>query len=325
MHQIRTRIISRGTDMPQSASWKFQHSLVLFRMYEQAPGHTPYMAIAEDENGQVVGQLLAVTRWRKSLFPLYLYKQARVFGTGDYTDNANPQEIFGMLLGRLTRILKMKLCLYIEFSNIPYKMYGYQHLRACGYFPTGWMETHLDLKEANPTDRLSLKSSRYLKELSEMGLQTREATSDAEVKEFCKLLKKSYRYVLQSFLPNKELILEYHHNPQIKIYVTTNGNKVVAGCVCLFANGNAYGCYAVTNKKLVPKNHAFHISVWHAIEEAYCRDCGKFFIVDAGQPSMHNTLTKMMLNLGAVSTNKYRWYHLNIPLVNTIICKWIVG
>ena len=152
MHQIRTRIISRGTDMPQSASWQFQHSLVLFRMYEQAPGHTPYMAIAEDENGQVVGQLLAVTRWRKNLFPLYLYKQARVFGTGDYTDNANPQEIFGMLLGRLTRILKMKLCLYIEFSNIPYKMYGYQHLRACGYFPTGWMETHLDLKEANPTD-----------------------------------------------------------------------------------------------------------------------------------------------------------------------------
>lgn len=123
--------------MPQSASWQFQHSLVLFRMYEQAPGHTPYMAIAEDENGQVVGQLLAVTRWRKSLLPLYLYKQARVFGTGDYTDNANPQEIFGMLLGRLTRILKMKLCLYIEFSNIPYKMYGYQHLRACGYFPTG--------------------------------------------------------------------------------------------------------------------------------------------------------------------------------------------
>lgn len=250
MHQIRTRIISRGTDMPQSASWQFQHSLVLFRMYEQAPGHTPYMAIAEDENGQVVGQLLAVTRWRKSLLPLYLYKQARVFGTGDYTDNANPQEIFGMLLGRLTRILKMKLCLYIEFSNIPFKMYGYQHLRACGYFPTGWMETHLDLKEANPTDRLSLKSSRYLKELTEMGLQTREATSDAEVKEFCKLLKKSYRYVLQSFLPNMELILEYLHNPQIKIYVTTNGNKVVAGCVCLFANGNAYGCYAVTNKKI---------------------------------------------------------------------------
>lgn len=32
-----------------------------------------------------------------------------------------------------------------------------------------------------------------------------------------------------------------------------------------------------------------------------------------------------MLNLGAVSTNKYRWYHLNVPLVNTIICKWIVG
>ena len=44
----------------------------------------------------------------------------------------------------------------------------------------------------------------------------------------------------------------------------------------------------------------------------------EMLFVDAGLPSMHKPLTKMMLYLGEISSHKYSFYHLNIPLVNTI-------
>ena len=91
-----------------------------------------------DENGKVVAHMLSTLRRRGSWLPPYLYTQGRVYGEGEYDDLNHKEELFGRMLKALTHKLDRSLCLFIEFSDISEKMFGYQHFRNNGFFPLLW-------------------------------------------------------------------------------------------------------------------------------------------------------------------------------------------
>lgn len=74
----------------------FFHSPELFHIVERTPGQRPCMAVATDEQGRVVGHIL-VFLLRASWMPL-LYWQAHAYGEGDYAEDVNSEEVFGLLL-----------------------------------------------------------------------------------------------------------------------------------------------------------------------------------------------------------------------------------
>ena len=104
-------------------SEQFFHSPELFRMSEKTSGQTPYMVVAE-EDGRVKAHMLATLRRRGSLFPPYLFTQGRIYGEGEYEPGVNKEEVFQMMLTEITRRLKRRLCLNIEFSHLSTKMFG---------------------------------------------------------------------------------------------------------------------------------------------------------------------------------------------------------
>lgn len=96
------------------------------------------MVIAYD-GADIVGHMLVMLRRRGSLFPPYLFTQGRVYGEGEYASNCDREAIFNMMLKHIVRKLRRDLCLYIEFSDLSSKMFGYGKFRVNGFSRfTGW-------------------------------------------------------------------------------------------------------------------------------------------------------------------------------------------
>jgi hypothetical protein len=155
MSQYQTTIYTRGDTLPPMDDGNFFHSPELFHIVERTPGQRPCMAVATDKQGRVVGHIL-VFLLRASWMPL-LYWQAHAYGEGDYADDVNSEEVFGLLLEALVRRLRRRLCFFIEFSDVSRKMFGYKYFRSQGFFPIPWQEIHNSLHSMDPHDRLQPK------------------------------------------------------------------------------------------------------------------------------------------------------------------------
>ena len=140
---LTVSIISKSEELPYMECRDFFHSIKMFRIAEKTPGFTPFMAIAQREDGSVAAHLLATIRRRGSWIPPYLFTQGRIYGEGEYDADINKDETFGMMLDAITTKFVRRLCLYVEFSNMSQKMFGYRHFRRNKYFPINWQEVHI--------------------------------------------------------------------------------------------------------------------------------------------------------------------------------------
>ena len=97
MEGITIEIIRKSELLPPLNEENFFHSAELFRITEQVPGSSPFMAVAM-KDGRPIAHLLAVVRRRIIWLPFVLFKQGRIYGEGVYhdTDKDTPaQEDYG--------------------------------------------------------------------------------------------------------------------------------------------------------------------------------------------------------------------------------------
>ena len=133
MNGLSVNIVSKGEELPNMQCGNFFHSTDLFRIIEKTPGQKPYMVIAYDGYGNIIGHMLVTLRRRGSLIPPYLFTQARVYGEGEYAPGCDKEAVFGMMLQKTVRKLRRGTCLYIEFSDLGSKMFGYAKFRENGF------------------------------------------------------------------------------------------------------------------------------------------------------------------------------------------------
>ena len=150
-------IYTKSKDLPTLLEGNYFHSRELFIIYEQTPGCTPYMVVVSNKEGQTLAQLLVAVNRKGNWFPPYIYTHAHAHEEGIYANEANKEELFGKMLQAITLRLDRRLCLYIEFSGIRKKMFGYRAFRQQGYFPVVWQEVHNSLHSKVPEERLSEK------------------------------------------------------------------------------------------------------------------------------------------------------------------------
>jgi hypothetical protein len=294
----------------------FFHSAELFHILEKTPGQWPYMAVATDEEGRIVGHLLAQVRRRGSWMPPYLYTQGRIYGEGDYEDDVPREEVFGVLLRQLTRKLRRQLCLYIEFSDISKKMFGYRLFRQNGYFAVSWQEVHNSLHSRSPYERITDRMARRIDRLYKQGVVTREAQTDEEVHLFYKLLNRFYRLKMRRIIPPEHQIRSLYKSDFGRIFITTYKEKVIGGCVCVYTEGNAYLWYLASRRKSFPHLHPNMMTVWYAILWAWKHNYAHIFFLDVGLPYNSNPYRKFILSFGGKPVSKYRWFRFSVGWVN---------
>lgn len=297
----------------------FFHSPELFHIIENSPGQRPYMAVAMDDEGKVVAHLLAFIRYRKSLLPPYLYTQGRIYGEGEYANEENKEEVFGLMLHELTRKLRRKLCFYIEFSDLSRKMFGYKYFREEGYFPLNWQEVHNSLHSMPPAERLSQKMRDRIERVYGMGVETREVRTDEEVHSFYKLLNGFYRLKLRRLIPSEKHFHQLYYSNNARIFLTLYKGKVIGGSACVFSEGNAFLWYLASKRKRHPLLHPDTMTVWEAIKWSWEHHYAHIFFLDVGLPFHKNPFREFILSFGGKPVGKYRWFRFNVGWLNKLL------
>ena len=316
---LTVSIISKSEELPQIECRDFFHSTKMFRIAEKTPGFTPFMAIAQREDGTVAAHLLATIRRRGSWIPPYLFTQGRIYGEGEYDADVDKDEAFGLMLDAITAKFVRRLCLYVEFSNMSQKMFGYRHFRRNKYFPINWQEVHNSLHSAPPEERLADKMLQRIERTYANGVETREIKNEQELDGFYRLLKNFYRTKIRRFMPPKELFEELNKQGNARLFVTLYHGKIIGGSACVYSDANAYLWYMGSKRKSFPHLHPERMTLWHAIKYAYDQHYRHIYFIDVGLPYPKNQYREFILSFGGKPVAKYRWFRFTFPWINRLL------
>lgn len=325
MKQLTINIYKHSKDLPEMEYLNYFHSKKLFQSYEKSVGYTPYMVCIETSNNEILCHMLGVVRRRGSWIPPYLYTQCRIYGEGDYKEqlNENKEELFHLMLGKLTRTLSL-WCLYIEVSNISGKMFGYKSLRHLGYFPVHWLEVHNSLHSMDPEDRLTDKKIRkHINTANESGVSTTIIDNEKDLAQFYKMTHSFYKAKLRRFCPPISFFSELLKDKEnAHLFVSKYKNKVIGGSAVVFSEGNAYLWYAAYKPKSYYNQHPNSITIWNALKYCYEHNYGHLYFMDVGLPFKKNHVRDYILSFGGKLIGTNRWFRCSIGWINNIL-SWI--
>lgn len=318
----QVQVYTKSEDLPPLFDGNFFHSRELFCILEKTPGCTPCMAVASIADGSVVGQLLLSVHHRRCCFPPFIYTHAHAHEEGEYADGVDCEAVFESMVCTITRRLDSRLCLYIEFSGIRKKMFGYRALRKEGYFPVVWQEVHNSLHSMPPRDRLDDKMLRRIDRLASKGVVTREVADRKDVHAFHRLLKRYYRFKPRRHIPDEHYFAEMLSSSHARMFLTEWHGSVIGGCACVYSGGNAYLWYLASKRKSYAALHPDLMSVWYAIDDAYRRGFAHIYFMDVGLPWNKNPFRSFILSFGGKPVAKYRWFRFYNRFLNRIL-KWL--
>lgn len=291
-------------------------------MYENTPRMKPYMITVSTPDGQVVSHMMAAVRYRASLLPPFLYTHCLVLGEGEYEESEySKEELFGKMLHSLTRKIQYKV-LYVEFSHLSNKMFGYRRFRRCGYFPVHWLNIHNSLHSKSPENRLGDRMARRIRRAYDKGVVTEEIKQEEELHYFSHLLRKHNRLKPKRYIPDDTFFRMMMTTDNGKLFVTKYKNKVIGCCACAYSGNNAFLWYSAFLRKTFAMLHPDILTIWHAIKQAYNSGYDHIFFMDVGLPFQKNPYREFILQFGGKPVSTYRWFRFSTRWINRLL-SWI--
>ena len=322
---MNTHIYTSGDELPKGLlEDNFFHSPILFKLCQDTPRHKPYMATVEDEDGVIVAQLLALVRYRSSIFPPYFYMHCRIYGEGAYRisqDQPSRQDLFGTMLRALRSALGLRV-LYIEVSNLSQKMFAYREFRQTGFFPVRWMSIHNSLHSKEPSQRLSTKLKEHIAHAYQRGIVTEELSTEEDFKAFLKLLRHHNWLKPKRYIPQDDFFRGLMNTDNVRLFVTKYKHHVVGCSSVVYSQGQAYLWYSAFRRKSFRWLHPDELTIWHAIHDAWQRQYQHMFFLDVGLPFRKNPFREFILRFGGKPVSTYRWFYCNIGWINRLL-SWL--
>ena len=331
MSELSVNIYTSNDTLPAGLSEEnLFHSPQLFAVCKLTPRMRPYMVTVETADGEVVAQMLAVVRYRASLFPPYLYRHCRIMGEGVYVQHSslntqqptlNAQHLFGLMLKKLTSKLSPWV-LYIEVSNLSQKMFAYRQFRENHFFPVRWMSIHNSLHSHTPEERLTPKMLQRISRAYQRGIITDEVKSPDDFKAFSKLLHHHNWLKPKRYIPADAFFLELQQRGLGRLFVTRYHDRVVGCSAVVYSQQQAYLWYSAFLRKSYAVVHPDVLTIWHAIKHSHRQACQHIFFIDVGLPFRKNHFRDFILSFGGKPVSTYRWFHCSISWVNRLL-SWI--
>ncbi len=324
MSTLSTHIYTTGDMLPQGVlTGNFFHSPALFAMSQLTPKHKPYMITVEDEGHGVVAQMLALVRYRSSLFPPYFYMHCHVLGEGVYSNLTadSPTSLFGMMLQALCTRLNNHV-LYLEVSNLSQKMFGYREFRENKFFPVRWMSIHNSLHSKEPSERLLPTTKEHIATAYKRGVVTKEIETEAEFAAFSKLLRHHNWFKPRRYVPHDAFFRQIRESGNGRLCVTSFKGRVIGCSAVVFSQRQAYLWYSAFRRKSFAWLHPDDVTIWHAIESAYQQGYEHIYFMDVGLPFSKNPFREFILSFGGKPVSTYRWFRCPIRWINAVL-TWI--
>ncbi|MBR5929987.1 MAG: GNAT family N-acetyltransferase, partial [Prevotella sp.] len=212
-----------------------------------------------------------------------------------------------------------KMCLYIEFSDLSQKMFGYRILRNEGYFPIQWMEIHNSLHSLSPKERINEKTLQRIERAHEAGVISQKVQTDEEINSFSRLLSRFFSLKVRRYLPPKKMFELLHTTGNGRLFVTKHKNKVIGGSCCIYSKNNVYLWYMASKRKSHPTLYPSAVTIWGAITDAYEQEKWHIYFMDVGLPFKKNRYRDFILSFGGKEVGTYRWFRFSLPWLNRLI------
>lgn len=321
--EVNVRLISHSSELPCMTSKKFFHSVEFFRILEVTPMQEPCMAVAVDSHGHVVAHMLTTIFFHHSILPPAIYSHGRVYGEGEYESSALRETMFPRFIEAVTTRFNHHLCLYIEFSHLSSKMFGYKTFRRHGYFPVPWQEIHNSLHSLPPAKRLSEKTLQQIAYAERHGVTAVTIRQDnKDLQQAVGLLKRFFRFKTRRSVPDAEMFRRLAQSDSCCIYATKFRDRVIGVCVCIQTDGNAYMWHLASRRKTYGYLHPATYTVWTALNESYKEGMRHMYFLDAGIPFRRSPLRDFILSFGGMPVSKYRWFRFPIPWLSHVF-DWV--
>ena len=317
---MNVKVYEHAADLPTLSEGSYFHSRELMELCEHTPRHKPYMVVVTNEDGTVTAHMLAIERYRKSLFPPYLYTHVRILGEGSYQQDSDEQ-LFGMMVHALTERLQRKT-LYIEFSNLSHKMFGYGSLRSNGYFPVRWMSIHNSLHSRTPEERITTKQLARIKTAQQRGITTKEVETEKEFQAFSKLLRHHNWLKPRRYIPDDHFFREMMETGHCRIIISRYHEHVIGCTVTVYSRGDAYLWYSAAKRKSFATLHPNAVTFWETIKNAHKTGRQHIRFLDVGLPFRKSQYRDFILSFGGKEVSTYRWFRINIRWVNAL-ASWL--
>lgn len=319
---MKVTVYEHAVDVPAFPEGSYFHSVALMKLCERTPRHKPYMAVVTQDDGTIVANMLSIVRYRHSWLPPYLYSHVRVMGDGEYhVEDIDRQEVFGMMAKAITSRFQWRV-LYMEFSHISEKMFGYRQLRRLGYFPVRWMNVHNSLHSHTPEERISERLLHRIERAMERGATTKVVETEEEFKAFSKLLRRHNWLKPRRYIPDDAFFRGMMDNGHCKIYITQVHGHVVGCSVCVFSCRDVYLWYSASRRKSFPAYYPQTVTFWNTIKDAHRSGYDHIRFVDVGLPFRKNLYRNFILRFGGKEVSTYRWFRISIKWVNQL-ASWL--
>jgi hypothetical protein len=319
---MKVTIYEHAEELPALPAGNYYHSRELMALCERTPRHKPYMVVVTEEDGTVAAHMLGIVRYRGSWLPPYLYSHLRVMGDGEYhIEGIDRQAVFGLMVKAVTARLQWRV-LYMEFSHLSAKMFGYRELRRQGYFPVRWMSVHNSLHSHSPDERITERMLNRINRAMERGATTKMVETEDEFRAFSKLLRRHNWLKPRRFIPNDVFFKGMMDDGHCKLFITQVHGHVVGCSACVYSGRDAYLWYSASRRKSFPKYIPQTVTFWNTIHDAWKSGYDHIRFVDVGLPFRKNPYREFILRFGGKEVSTYRWFRISIGWVNRL-ASWL--
>lgn len=338
MKKFVTQIYTSGDVLPIGLlKENFFHSREFYELIHQTPRQRPYMVTVETADGTIVSQLLALVRYRSSLFPPYFYMHCLVLGEGAYRRSDGTEvnlyghfmqrteaevEEHSMLFEMMLEALRNRMgrhLLYIEVSHLSQKMFGYRAFRTNGFFPVKWMNIHNSLHSREPEERVGKDVLEKVNAALGKGVVSKEVVNEDDFKMFIYLLKRHNWFKPRRYMPADDFFRGLIANKNAKLFITTYHHHVIGCSAIAFSQGQAYLWYSAFRRKSFAHLHPAEVTIWNAIKDAHRTGCEHIRFFDVGLPFKKNLYRDFILSFGGKPVSTFRWFRFSIGWLNKLL------
>ncbi|MFN0015022.1 MAG: lipid II:glycine glycyltransferase FemX [Saprospiraceae bacterium] len=279
------KVLDRFVDEHPTGNY-FQSS-IFFRFIETVGGYKPFLLVATDEQGTIIGSLMGVIQsdggGLKSWFSRRLIVWAGPLVIS--TSGTEQSDVARNLLRALKRHAQGK-AIFIEFRNF-FDCTALQHdFEACGFRFRPHLNYLVKTDDENAArGRLSSNRRRQIKTSLAAGATVGEAESEADVLGLYGILETLYREKVKKPLPGPDLFVNMWKSPAAKVFVVKYEGKVVGGSIGpTYKNKVLYQWYVCGENGIIAGVHPSVLASWAPIEYGVKHGFEQFDFMGAGRP-----------------------------------------
>lgn len=324
MKELKVTIYEHARELPEMSDGNYFHSKELMELCERTPLQKPFMAVVTGTDGTVVAHMLAILYYRRSWIPPYLYMHVRVIGEGVFHltgKEHHRQQLFGLMAEAITERMQNRT-LYIEFSHLSQKMFGYKDLKRMGFFHVKWMNIHNSLHSKMPEERITERQMKRIEAAQERGAVTKLVETKEEFHEFSKLLRRHNWLKPRRHLPADAFFQGMMDSQRCRLFITKYKERVIGCCACVHSEGDMYLWYSASRRKSFAMLHPNAVTIWNAMKQAHEEGMQHFRFVDVGLPFRRNPYRDFILSFGGKEVTGFRWFRISIRWVNAFASWW---